>query len=140
MTRMARHLMIVGGVAAVAVIAAMVIGPRTAHGAATRLKPGECFRQSDIRGWAAPDEKTLFVRTQLGRIYRVSLSNRCLSLTMHSAHLISRSFGPDLICAALDMNLRVSDGANSIAEPCLVQGITMLTVDESKALPRNAKP
>jgi hypothetical protein len=133
-------MMIVGSLATAAVIAAMVIAPRSARGTATRLNPGECFRQSEVRNWTAPDDKTLYLRTQLGRTYRVELGNRCMGLTMHSSHLITRSTGTDLVCGPVDYNLSVSDSAGGIPEPCFVQGITMLTPDEAKALPKGAKP
>jgi len=146
MTKLARHLMIVGGLATLVVVAASVIAPKAAHGAApaagqTRLSPGQCFRQSDVGNWVAPDPRTLYVRVAANRYYRIDLARQCSALRWLTARLITRSFGTGLICGPVDMNLRASEGGpGDIAEPCFVEAITPLSREEVAALPKGAKP
>ena len=134
----ARHYMIAGGVAAAVLIAAAIIPPRTAHGAVPSLK--QCFASSDIRNWVAPDPKTLYLRVAVNRYFRVDLARECWPLKMQGSHLITRSFGPDLICSPVDWNLRTSEGPGDIPEPCFIQSITPLSPTDVAALPKNSKP
>src|SRR5580698_6305004 len=132
-----RHFVIIGGIALTAMVAAIAAAPRAG---ADEKSLKECFRFGEVRNGVAPDPRTLYFRVTTNRYYRVDLRNECSPLRLKSAHLIVHSFGPDLICAPVDLNLRASEGPGDIPEPCFVQGITRLSPDEVAALPKNARP
>ena len=143
MRAMTRHFLMVGGIATLVVIAALVATPRAAKGADEPSKSGslkECFRFGEVSNWVARDPRTLYFRVYTNRYYRVDLAHECSPLRMPDAHLIVHSFGPNLICAPVDLNLRAAEGLGDIPEPCFVKGITRLTPDEVAALPKGAKP
>lgn len=140
---MTRHFLIVGGTAALAVIAALVATSRSAKGADEPSKSAsqkECFRFGDVRNWVAPDPRTLYFRVYTNRYYRVDLAHECSPLRWPDAHLIVHDFGSGLICAPVDLNLRAAEGPGDIAEPCFVKTIIRLSPDEVAALPKRAKP
>jgi hypothetical protein len=138
--RVIKHFAVIGGIALAVAAAAIIALPHAAKGDEPSKSLKECFRDSDIRNWVAPDPRTLYFRVYTNRYYRVDLANECSPLRTHSAHLIMHSFGPDLICAPVDLNIRASEGFGDIPEPCFVKGITRLSADEAAALPKNAKP
>jgi hypothetical protein len=133
----ARHFFMMGG-------AAIALAALTSSGAAQgAAKPTpsrlECFRDSDVSSWVAPDPRTLYLRVNTNQYYRVDLTRECSPLREHGARLITRSFGSDLICSPLDLDLRVSEGPGVFPQTCIVQGITRLTAAEAAALPREDK-
>src|SRR5580698_4318128 len=133
-----RHFVIIGGIALTAMVAAIAAAPRAG---ADEKSLKECFRFGEVRNWVAPDPRTLYFRVYTNRYYRVDLANECSPLRMQGARLIVRSFGPDLICAPVDLNLRAAEsGPGDIPEPCFVKSITRLSPDEVAALPKRAKP
>jgi hypothetical protein len=139
---MARHFLMVGGVALAVVAGAVLATPRAAKGAdATGKSLAQCFREGEISNWVAPDAKTLYLKVYTNQVFKVALSRECSPLRFQGARLITHSYGPDLICSPVDWNLRASEGGpGDIPEPCFIQSITRLTPDEAAALPKNAKP
>jgi hypothetical protein len=139
---MTRHYLVIGGVALAVVITAAALSPRAAKGA---VEGGhglqQCFRSSEIGNWVAPDPSTLYLRVASNRFYRVDLVRQCSPLSMPSAHLITHTFGPDLICGPVDWTLSASDqGPGGIPEPCFIKTITPLSPDQVAELPHNTKP
>jgi hypothetical protein len=135
----------VGGLAAAVVIAAAVAAPRAARGddapMRTRLNPGQCFRSTDVKNWAAPDPHTLYLRVLANRYYRVDLARDCNPLRWRTAFLQTNTMGGNaMICSPLDYSIRASDWPGDPLQTCFVSKITPLTHEEAAALPRNAKP
>ncbi len=100
----------------------------------------QCFFITDFRSWKAPDPKTIYISTNTGRYYRLDLSGKCPALMWPDTHLITHWRGADTVCSAIDWDLKVSQGMNGIAEPCIVKTMTQLTKDEVAAIPKKFKP
>jgi hypothetical protein len=100
-----------------------------------------CFLITEFRGWKAPDDKTIFIRVGLDRVYRLDLANRCSLLSFPNVHLITKTRGPDLVCSAIDWDLSVSESPpGNIPEPCIVKKMTLLSPDAAAAIPPKFKP
>jgi hypothetical protein len=99
-----------------------------------------CFVATDFRNWHASDAKTVYIRAAVDRIYRADLSRECPSLLWPDAHLVMKTHGGDLICTALDLDLRVSQGVHDIPEPCFVKTLTELSPTDAAALPKGVRP
>lgn len=109
--------------------------------AQTTPKPAqECFYSNDWDGWkATPNSKSIYIRVGVSKIYRLDLSAACPELNSPNPHLITKLHGGSSICSALDLDLRVSDGAG-FSTPCIVANITPLSAAEAAALPKNLRP
>lgn len=100
-----------------------------------------CFTINQFRGWKAPDTKTILIRVGLDRVYRLDLANTCSLLAMSNVHLITKTRGPDLVCSAIDWDLSVSESPpGNIPEPCIVKKMTLLTPEETAAIPPKLRP
>ena len=99
-----------------------------------------CFALSQYQNWRAADAKTVYLRADFDRVYRLDLVRACRSLLWPDAHLILRARGGDTICSALDLDLRMSPGAGDIPEPCLIDKMTALSPAEDAALPKKVRP
>jgi hypothetical protein len=77
----------------------------------------------------------------LDKYYRLDLAGTCPALRQPDAHLITHTRGPDTVCAAIDWDLKVSEGASfRFSEPCIVKTMTLLTPGEVAAIPKEFKP
>lgn len=109
--------------------------------AAAQPAQNTCFAINQMQGWKAPDSKTIFIRVDMDRYYRLDLSASCQLLTMADSHLITKVRGSDLICSAVDWDLSVSQSPpGAIPEPCIVKQMTRLTPQEVAAIPPKFKP
>jgi hypothetical protein len=100
-----------------------------------------CFPITEFRGWKAPDTKTIFIRVGFDRVYRLDLANTCSLLSFPNVHLITKTRGPDLVCSAIDWDLSVSESPpGNIPEPCIVKKMTLLTPEETAAIPPKFTP
>lgn len=112
--------------------------------AAYAQHPGEdmtqCFFAHDWDGWkATPDNKTIYIRVGMNRIWRLDLAYACPALSIPNARLITDERGSASICTALDLNLKVED-ADGFPQGCNVSHIAPLSRDEAAALPRSLRP
>ena len=99
-----------------------------------------CFYVTQFNNWRAPDERTIFIRVNLHRYYRLDLAQACSTLRWPDSHLIMNVHGPDTICTAVDWDLKVSQDMHSIPEPCIVKSMTPLSPAEVSAIPRKFRP
>ncbi|MGH6875872.1 MAG: DUF6491 family protein [Rhizomicrobium sp.] len=100
-----------------------------------------CFLITEMRGWKAPDDKTIYIRVNLHKIYRLDLAAACPLLTMPESHLITKTRGPDLVCSAIDWDLAVAQPPPAgMPEPCIVKQMTRLTPEQAAAIPPKFKP
>jgi hypothetical protein len=135
---MARHFLIIGGVAALIVLGVAVLSPRAARGdAPPQLK--QCFLSSEIENWLAPNPSTIMIRAGNGHYYRINLSRECSPLRYSDSRLITHSFGDNMICSPTDLMINAAE-SGGFAEPCFVKGMTELTPQDVAALPHGAKP
>jgi hypothetical protein len=96
-----------------------------------------CFFNRDVRGFAAPDDKTLYLRVRSKDIYRLDLKGRCPDLDWETQIGLD-SRGSSSICAPIDVQVRVR-GPIGVTR-CPVSEITRLTPEEAAALPRKSRP
>jgi hypothetical protein len=103
-----------------------------------------CFYMRDFQNWKAPDAKTIYIRVNVNRFYRLDLTGMCATLTWPGAHLITKTRGTDSVCQPIDWDLAVSDatghGMGGMAEHCIVKTMTPLTPDQVAAIPPKFKP
>ena len=98
------------------------------------------FYSTQFQNWKAPDPKTIFIRVNMNRYFRLDLSGTCETLMWPNSHLITHVRGSDSICSAIDWDLKVSNGPDGIAEPCIVKTMTELTPAQVAAIPPKFKP
>ncbi|MDE2495354.1 MAG: hypothetical protein KGL97_15765 [Alphaproteobacteria bacterium] len=105
-------------------------------------KPDRCFFIGNFRNWKAPDARTIYIRVNFNRYYRLDLAGECPAMLWPDARLITVWRGSDVVCDALDWDLKVSNGPprEGAAEPCIVKTMIALSHDEAEAIPRAFKP
>jgi hypothetical protein len=99
----------------------------------------QCFLTRDWQGWRAADEKTLYARVGVSQVYRIEFRNGCSGLRSPGAHLVTSSVN-GRVCSPIDLDVKVSTSPNIGATACIVTGVTRLSPDEVKALPKNLTP
>ena len=103
----------------------------------TAKAPRACFFNRDIRGFAAPDDKTLYLRVRSTEVFRLDMMGRCPDLDWENRIAID-SRGSSSICDAMDATVLVRGPIG--VDRCPVRAITRLTPEEVAALPRKARP
>jgi hypothetical protein len=99
-----------------------------------------CFLATNWAGWKSPDPNTIYVRVDVGRVYRFDLAHPSNDLDDPSVHLVSKILGTDWICSPLDLLLYVADDRGITREPLFVKSISELTPDQVKAIPAKFRP
>jgi hypothetical protein len=132
-------MMRVASIVVVAAVAASAASLAADTAAAPDRKPAECFRPDAFQGWKAPDAKTIFIRVFPDRFYRLDMAGSCAMLTWPESHLVTRFDGTNMVCRALDWNIRVGVPASG-SEACVVKRMTGLTPSEAAAIPKQFKP
>ena len=97
-----------------------------------------CFYSSDIAGFSAPDDHTLFIRTGVHNIWRIDLASDCQDLSFREHIRISAAAGMGSICTPLDLD--ISTHANGMRMRCIVRSLTKLSPDQVAALPKRYLP
>ena len=99
-----------------------------------------CFAVSEMNGWRSPDGKSIYIRAGVDRYYRMDLARQCGTLKSINPHLVLRTRGGNVICSALDLDVKANESPGGILEPCFPKTLTELSAAEAAALPRDAKP
>jgi len=99
-----------------------------------------CFFVNNFENWRAPDAKTIYIRVGLHEYYRLDLAASCPALLWPDSHLVTKWRGSNVVCSALDWDLKVSQGPQGISTPCIVKTMTALTPQEAAAIPKKFKP
>jgi hypothetical protein len=100
-----------------------------------------CFPMREFDGWRAQDAKTIFIRVEQTRYFRLDLGYACPLLTQKGVHLITDTTGTNLMCHASDWDLKVSrDVPGSLPSHCIVKTMTPLSQAEADAIPKEFKP
>jgi len=122
-------------------IIVLVLAGLVLPGAASAASLAHCFNDNEFGNWvASPDTKTLYFRVNANRYYRIDLARECSPLKWGDVRLITHIRGGGLICSAVDLDLKASEGPGGIPEACFVKGMTELSVAEAAALPKGLKP
>jgi len=130
----------------IVLVAAALIGAASsdAYEAAVPAAPAKegCFFTRNFESWkAAPDAKSILIRINMHRYFRLELSGSCPMLTWPDARLITVFRGSTTVCNALDWDLKVSPGPPpSIPVPCIVKNMRELTPDDVAAIPKKQLP
>jgi hypothetical protein len=103
-------------------------------------KGPQCFFVRSFENWKAPDNKTIYIRVDLHRYFRLDLAGTCGSLRSPGAYLVTKFRGSDVVCSALDWNISVVDGPHGIPQACIVKTMTELTPAEAAAIPKGSRP
>jgi Family of unknown function (DUF6491) len=122
------------------VLGLALLGPAAAQPVSAPQKQNRCFFSSQFENWRASDAKTIYIRVNLNRYYRLDLSNACPTLLWPDAHLITKIRGSNSVCSAIDWDLEVSQGYPSLPSACIVKTMTELSPEEAAALPKKIKP
>jgi hypothetical protein len=106
--------------------------------AATAATSGACFRRSDVRNHTVGGPKTLYLGVARRDVYRIEMSNACLTSAVSSDPLIIENRGGgQTVCKPLDLDITVSAAGPS---RCIVSSISKLTAAEVAALPKKMRP
>jgi hypothetical protein len=98
----------------------------------------QCFLSSDVNGFRASDESTLYLRAGVNDVYRLDLMTHCLDLTFRDAIGLESTPGNPWICSPLDATVIYRN--NGIAQRCPVSALHKLTPAELAALPKRDRP
>jgi hypothetical protein len=120
----------------------LAIPRATAEPASQSATSGQrCFSIREFRNWKAPDARTLYIRVDPRRYFRLDLVASCPGLLSRNSHLITKWRGSSWVCSPLDWDLKVSeDPMRGFASPCIVKSMTALSASEAAAIPRKYKP
>jgi hypothetical protein len=122
---------------AAAAAALLALGAQPA-GAARPAPKNECFWGRTVTNFAAPDNKTLYVRAGGNQVYRFDMFGPCQDMDWNQRlALVSRTGGS--ICSGMDAEV-VSHATGLGRQRCAIRNMHKLTPEEVAALPRNAKP
>lgn len=115
-------------------------GPAPALAEAGSPAPRACFRMSQMRNHRIADAETINIRVGLRDYYQVRTQGSCtLGARPDETLIVSSASGGDLICSAIDLDLKVARLPDFVT-PCIVKSIRPMTAAEVKALPRRLKP
>jgi hypothetical protein len=126
-----------GLIAAAFAIAALT--PIAGIAAPAASEPDHCFYVTQWQGWKSPAPDVIYLGVNLHDVYRVDLSVGSPMLSEPWVHLVSIVNGPDTVCSAIDLDLKVSDDHGFI-EPLIAKKLTKLTPDEIAAIPKKFRP
>jgi hypothetical protein len=108
-----------------------------ADGKAAPAAQKSCFFNRDVRGFAAPGDKTLYLRVRTKDVYKLDMKGRCPELDWeHKIAIDSR--GSSAICSAIDVMVLVKNPIG--VSRCSVETLTRLTPEEVAALPKKSRP
>lgn len=99
-----------------------------------------CFSVTQMNGWKSQDARTIYIRANGNEYYRLDLTRECSALKSIDPHLVLTSHGSNMICSAVDLNVKAADAPGGIAEPCFPKTLTAQSPAEAAALPKGAKP
>ena len=101
----------------------------------------QCFSIRNFQNWKARDARTLYIRVDPQRYFRLDLAASCPALLSQNSHLITKWRSSSWVCSATDWDLTVSeDPMRGFASPCIVKIMTALTESEAGAIPKKFRP
>ena len=105
---------------------------------ATAKAQRSCFDPKFVDGFAAPDDKNLYVRVGVRDVYHFEMFAPCLDMDWNQRLGIVATPGP-FICDKMDAEV-ISRAVGLGRQRCLVRNMRKLTPQEVAALPNRAKP
>lgn len=104
---------------------------------AGKYDANQCFYTRNVTSFAAPDEKTLYVRVGVRDIYRFDMFGTCPDIDWNQ-RLALVSTGSSWICNGMDAEVVTHSAIGP--QRCPVRTMHKLTPEEIAALPKNARP
>jgi len=100
-----------------------------------------CFSLSEWHGWKADGDQTLYFKVRMHDVYRIDLSEKEGFLNAPGMHLVTKSWGSDMVCNPIDLDIKIADNyPPGMANHLFVKAITKLTPEEIAALPEKVRP
>jgi hypothetical protein len=99
----------------------------------------QCFYTRNADSFAAPNDKTLYVRVGVRDIYRFDMFGPCQDIDWNQRLALVARGGSDWICDAMDAEV-ISRAQGLGRQRCLVRHMRKLTPQEVAALPKDARP
>jgi hypothetical protein len=112
-------------------------GRTTADTAAGPKPPRQCFWTRNVTSFAAPDDRTLYVRVGVRDVYRFELFGPCTGIDW-TQRIALASRGSSQICSGIDADIITPSPIGP--ERCRARELRKLTPEEVAALPRLARP
>jgi len=124
--------------AAVAALLAGGASPVLAQSAKPKYDKNQCFYTRNVTSFAAPNDKTLYVRVGVRDVYRFDMFGRCPDIDWNQRlALVSRA--SDWICDGMDADV-ITHAPGIGRQSCPVSSMHKLTPQEVAALPKRARP
>lgn len=120
-----------------AAAALIALAPLGAAQAADAPKDRACFHASNVSGFRAPDEKTVYVRVGVRDVYQMEMLGSCPQIDW-AEKIGIRTRGSEFICSGMDADLISPTSIGP--QRCAVKMMRKLTPEEAKALPAKSKP
>jgi hypothetical protein len=120
----------------IAAIAIAALFPLAAQ-AKSAPKERDCFHASNVSGFRAPDDKTVYVRVGVRDIYQMEMLGACPQIDW-AEKIGIRTRGSEWICSGMDADLISPSSIGP--HRCAVRTLKKLTPKEAKALPPKSRP
>ena len=124
-----------------AAAAALLAQGATAAPSATetpKFNRNQCFYTRNVTSFAAPDDKTLYVRVGVRDVYRFDMFARCLDMDWNQRLALGSRSG-SWICNGMDAEI-INHATGLGRQRCPVSHMQKLTPEEVAALPPRARP
>lgn len=104
---------------------------------AATARTSRCFFPSDVNGWRAAGDQTVYVRVSVNRVFQMKLMGPCPDIDWSQTIGIEHRGSPQ-ICSGLDATIISPSSIGP--RRCPVTALRELTPDEIKALPPRVRP
>jgi hypothetical protein len=120
-------------------IAALFAVTTLAGAAQAKPAPSDraCFHASNVSGFRAPDDKTVYVRVGVRDVYQMQMLGSCPQIDW-AEKIGIRTRGSEWICSGLDADLISPTSIGP--QRCAVRMMRKLTPAEVAALPPKSRP
>jgi hypothetical protein len=102
--------------------------------AAAEAPREQCLRTSYLRNHTVGDASTMYWDYNGRAVYRLTMSNACLSAAISSDPIVLRDRGVGYLCHPIDWDITVRGSR------CIVSGMDKLSPAEVAALPKGKHP
>jgi hypothetical protein len=133
-------------IAKLSVTGLLVLAGALLSGAAAADEPAanpaqDCFFVTQWQGWRAPSADVIYIHVNMHDVYRIDLSAGSPFLKAPGMSLLSKTMGGgDLICSAIDLDLKLVDLHTHFAEPLIAKALTKLTPEQVAEIPEKYRP
>ena len=120
----------------IAALAAVV--PAAAVAAPAAKPANQCFVRSEVNGFRAPNNRTVYLRVGVKDVWKLDLMTDCINLTFRESLGLESLPGDPWVCSPLEATVIYRD--NGFHQRCPVTAMHKLTADELAALPKKDRP